>query len=156
MAMAIGELLLEKSAQRVAQRGTDALFDRALERYGEEEGLTEDETEFIRETIDLVTEFEVAFRFHVKSRGDDAELEQFKESARPLKKRATELAVVAEMRSYRGGEAELLDTAAVAADFFAIHLTDAEDLADTSAAMEFYRECDIARDLIETVADEFG
>jgi hypothetical protein len=91
----------------------------------------------------------------VRSRGDDPELEEFGEAVRPLAERATELAVVAEMRSYKGRDEDVLDRAAVAADFFAVHLPDAEALSSATEAMELYGECEPARGLIETVADEF-
>lgn len=150
----------------VANRGTDFLFDEALNKYGEEEGLSQDEEKYIRRVIELVVEFETLYRFHIINRGSP-KIDDFKEEISPLGREAAELAAVGELRRYSEREVEALARAALAAEFFEQHIPEVDDILPSKddsetitektgmeCVKEFYSETEAPRELIASVAKD--
>lgn len=164
----MASILGEKIAGEVVRKGSDVLFDKALEKYKEDNNLSEDERNYIQQVIDLTIEFETLYRFYITSRSS-SQVGRFADEVTPLGRKAAELAAVGELRNYEKKDPQVLSQAVSVAQLFQQYIPEINGVAgvddesdnleeelDKQDIQEYYAETELARDLITTVSREFN
>lgn len=85
--------------KRIAQRSADRLFDESIEKLKNNGKISEEESDFVRDSVQILVDFETSYKYHIELR-EEPDIEGFKEELEHIAREAAELMFVAEMKGY--------------------------------------------------------